>query len=138
MQRLTTRRFKPKARHRNLTSFTTAKKSGTNHEGPKQTRPYSRRSLRVRPGVTHGYLREADGTLTFPIDYPGAVDTHLFGINDKGWMVGDFVDTEGVTHGLFLSSPTRFVVLDAPGSSYTVLSAINNQGTICGYYDDFD
>ena len=53
-------------------------------------------------------------------------------------MVGDFVDTEGVTHGLFLSSPTRFVVLDAPGSNYTVLSAINNQGTICGYYDDFD
>jgi hypothetical protein len=88
------------------------------------------------PGVVHGYLRDADGTLTFPIDYPGAIWTDLLGINDKGWMVGYYLDTEGVYHGLFLNSPTRFVVFDL-GSSITILTGINNQGKICGYYGHF-
>ena len=86
-------------------------------------------------GGNHGYIRNADGTMTFPIDYPGALHTFLYGINDKGWMVGAFVDTEFVTHGLFLSSPTSFVVFDFPSSRETVLTGINNQGKICGYYE---
>lgn len=82
----------------------------------------------------HGYLRNPDGTFTFPIDYPGALDTVLLGINDKGWMVGYYIDTESTTHGLFLRLPTDFVAFDFPRSTYTVLSGINNQGVICGSY----
>jgi hypothetical protein len=82
----------------------------------------------------HGYLRDADGTLTYPIDYPGALYTKLNGINDKGWMVGSYIDTESISHGIFLTSPTRFVVFDYPGASFTELTGINDQGMICGYY----
>jgi hypothetical protein len=84
----------------------------------------------------HGYLRDADGTLTFPIDYPGASYTYLYGINDKGWMVGSYLDTGGVYHGLFASSPTRFVAFDLPPGRFTVLQGINNRGIICGSYED--
>ena len=58
-------------------------------------------------GAVRGFLRDVDGTLTFPIDYPGAVATALIGINDKGWMTGYYDDTEGVFHALFLQSPDR-------------------------------
>ncbi len=84
----------------------------------------------------HAYLRDADGTLTFPIDYPGASATYLYGINDKGWMVGSYLDTGGVTHGLFARSPTRFVAFDLRPGRTTVLQGINNRGIICGSYED--
>lgn len=86
----------------------------------------------------HGFLRDADGTLTYPIDYPGGSYTSLYGINDKGWMVGAYFDGEGSRHGLFLTSPTRFVVFDYPGANLTELYGINNQGMICGrHYETF-
>jgi hypothetical protein len=82
----------------------------------------------------HGFLRNADNTVTFPIDYPGVSVTYLNAINDKGWMVGNYLDSEDVWHGFFASSPTRFVVFDFPGSTFTTLTGINNQGIICGSY----
>jgi hypothetical protein len=86
-------------------------------------------------GGNHGYIRNADGTLTFPIDYPGASHTFLHGINDKGWMVGSYLDTEGVYHGFFATSPTRFVAFDLPPGRFTILNGINNRGIICGAYE---
>ena len=86
-----------------------------------------------RNGV-HGFLRDADGTLTFPIDYPGAVATALIGINDKGWMTGYYDDTKGVFHALFLQSPTEFVVFDVIPSRATYFGGINNRDFICGTY----
>ena len=62
--------------------------------------------------------------------------TFLYGINDKGWMVGSYLDTEDVYHGLFLSSPRRFIVFDLPPGRFTELAGINNQGMICGDYED--
>jgi len=85
-------------------------------------------------GGNHGYIRDADGTMTFPIDYPGALHTFLYGINDKGWIVGSYIDSAGVYHGFFLTLPIRFVAFDPPGSTFTQLSGINNQGIICGDY----
>jgi uncharacterized membrane protein len=86
--------------------------------------------------ATRGFLRDADGTLTFPIDYPGATSTRFNGINDKGWMVGSYSDAEGIVHGLFFQLPNRFVVFDVGESPLTELDGINNQGIICGYYYD--
>jgi len=86
-------------------------------------------------GAVHGFLRDADGTLTFPIDYPGSSSTYLDGINDKGWMVGGYGDGV-VGHGLFLESPQRFLVFDVGGSALQELEGINNRGIICGYYYD--
>jgi hypothetical protein len=86
--------------------------------------------------VLHGYLRDSDGTLTFPIDPPDSVGTVLFGNNDSNWVVGRWADSAGVTHGLFFITPDDFVTFDYPGSAFTSLNGINQDGYICGRYVD--
>jgi hypothetical protein len=86
--------------------------------------------------TTHGYLRDSDGTLTFPIDPEGSVGTILFGNNDANWVVGRYTDGAGITHGLFFVTPDEFVTFDFPGSGFTSLNGINQQGFICGRYVD--
>jgi len=86
--------------------------------------------------VGHGYFRDTDSTLTFPIDPPDSTETFLFRINDRKWMVGRYKDNMGVTHGLFFLSPTRFIAFDYPDSTFTSFNGINRQGLICGRYDD--
>ena len=87
-------------------------------------------------GLTHGYLRDGDGTLTYPIDPPDSAGTVLFGNNDSNWVVGRWADAAGVTHGLFFITPDEFVTYDYPGSVFTSLNGINQNGYICGRYVD--
>jgi len=87
-------------------------------------------------GIPHGYYRNANGTLTFPIDPTGSVGTILFGDNNKNWVVGRYADSSGVTHGLFFVPPNNFFTFDFPGSTFTSLNGISNQGNICGRYVD--
>jgi len=84
----------------------------------------------------HGYWRDSNGALHFPIDPPGSRGTSLFGNNDSNWMVGSYVDSAGTTHGLLFVPPNRFFTFDYPGSTFTSLNGINAQGFICGYYTD--
>jgi hypothetical protein len=86
--------------------------------------------------VLHGYYRDANGALHFPIDPPGSVTTVLFGLNSKNWVVGRYLDSSGVTHGLFFVPPNNFFTFDYPGSSFTSLNGINDLGIICGRYVD--
>ena len=85
-------------------------------------------------GVLHGYYRDANGTLHFPIDPSGSTATVLFGLNDKNWVVGRYGDSSGVTHGLFFRAPNNFFTFDYPGSTFTSLNGINDRGIICGRY----
>jgi hypothetical protein len=87
-------------------------------------------------GITHGYLRDHRGNLTFPIDVAGATGTILFGNNDSNWVVGRYTDTAGVSHGLFFITPDDMVTFDYPGATYTSLNGINKGGFVCGYYLD--
>ena len=87
-------------------------------------------------GVLHGFLRDSDGTLTFPIDPPGSTSTILFGNNDKNWAVGRYSDSSGVTHGLLFLPPNRFLSYDFPASTFTSLNGINRSGLVCGRYID--
>jgi hypothetical protein len=87
-------------------------------------------------GVLHGYYRDANGALHFPIDPSGSVATVLFGLNDRNWVVGRYADASGVTHGLFFVPPNNFFTFDYPGSTFTSLNGINDQGFICGRYVD--
>jgi hypothetical protein len=87
-------------------------------------------------GITHGYLRASDGTLTFPIDPDGSAGTILFGNNDSNWVVGRYADAAGITHGLFFMTPDDFLTFDYPGSAFTSLNGINQAGIICGRYVD--
>jgi hypothetical protein len=41
-----------------------------------------------------------------------------------------------VTHGLFFVPPNNFFTFDYPGSTFTSLGGINDQGVICGRYVD--
>src|SRR6476660_8076719 len=87
-------------------------------------------------GIPHGYFRDANGALHFPIDPSGSVTSVLFGLNDRNWVVGRYADSSGVTHGLFFIPPNNFFTFDVPGSTFTSLNDINDQGLICGRYVD--
>ena len=87
-------------------------------------------------GILHGYYRDANGALHFPIDPSGSTATVLFGLNDRNWVVGRYADSSGVTHGLFFVPPNNFFTFDFPGSTFTSLNGINDQGIICGRYVD--
>jgi hypothetical protein len=87
-------------------------------------------------GIRHGYFRDANGALHFPIDPPGSTETVLFGPNDRNWVVGRYADSSGVTHGLFFVPPDNFFTFDYPGSMFTSLNGITDQGFICGRYTD--
>lgn len=86
--------------------------------------------------INHGFARNSDGTLTFPIDPPGSTGTVLFGNNDSNWIVGRYTDSSGVTHGLFAMTTNKFVTFDFPGSTFTSLNGISRGGYICGRYLD--
>jgi uncharacterized membrane protein len=87
-------------------------------------------------GILHGYYRDRDGALHFPIDPPGSTATILFGLNNRNWVVGRYADSAGVTHGLFFVPPNNFFTYDFPGSTFTSLNGISSQGNICGRYVD--
>ena len=87
-------------------------------------------------GIEHGYWRDTNGTMYFPIDPSGSIETDLFGNNNRNWIVGRYTDSTGVTHGLLFVPPNRFFSFDYPGSSFTSLNGINRRGLICGRYDD--
>jgi len=87
-------------------------------------------------GILHGYFRDINGALHFPIDPPGSTGTVLFGLNDFNWVVGRYSDSSGVTHGLFFVPPNKFFTFDYPGSTFTSLNGINAAGFICGRYRD--
>ena len=44
-------------------------------------------------GILHGYYRDASGALHFPIDPPGSVQTILFGLNNRNFVVGRYADS---------------------------------------------
>ena len=87
------------------------------------------------PAVLHGYYRDANGALHFPIDPAGSTSTVLFGLNNKNLVVGRYASS-GVTHGLFFIPPNNFFTFDYPGATFTSLNGINEQGVICGRYAD--
>jgi len=86
--------------------------------------------------ILHGFYRDVNGALHFPIDPTGSVGTVLFGLNDKNWVVGRYGDSSGATHGLFFLPPNQFSTFDYPGSTFTSLNGINDKGFICGRYVD--
>jgi uncharacterized membrane protein len=67
------------------------------------------------------------------LDYPGATDTDISGINDLGQMVG-FYETPSAA-GAFYYDGSNFTTLNAPGctSDNTRAAGINDLGQIVGY-----
>jgi len=85
--------------------------------------------------VIHGFL-DKHGAFT-TVDAPGATETELLGLNDRGIAVG-FDIVNGVTHGIIYNTKKgTFITLDDPNASgSTVFNGINDKGDIVGFYTD--
>ncbi|MBV8511219.1 MAG: hypothetical protein JO289_13765 [Xanthobacteraceae bacterium] len=69
------------------------------------------------------------------VDVPGANLTTSAGINDRGQIVGTYVDSTGESHG-YLDTNGRFTTIDPPGATSAEASGINDRGQIVGFYSD--
>jgi len=88
------------------------------------------------PSPLAGY---ASGTYT-TINYPGAAQTDISGINNLGTMIGYYVDTGGLDHG-FIYQHGRFTPFNDSNAGTlkgqgTLGSGINDFGTAVGVYID--
>jgi probable HAF family extracellular repeat protein len=103
--------------------------------------------------MPHGFVRDNgrgarrdDGDF-IPIDHPDAgaqpgTGTLAVGLNDRGQIVGGYVDADGRGHG-FLLDDGEFTTIDHPDAASeprlgTVLFGINNRRQIVGQYIDTD
>ena len=79
--------------------------------------------------------RGAAQNFTFTtIDYPGAVETGLAGINESGQIAGNyFACYAGCEVGLLLTGGSNFQSFNFPGATETHGYEINNLGEIAGY-----
>ena len=78
------------------------------------------------------FLKDGSSYTTF--DYPGAIGTNVWGINDAGQIVGYYWDSTG-SHG-FLKDGSSYTSFDYPGAIGTDAYGINDAGQIVGYYGD--
>jgi hypothetical protein len=81
--------------------------------------------------------RDASQPTFTQIDVPGSVFTIANGINQKGDIVGAYIDSRGGLHG-FLLSNGAFTTIDPPGGNLTVALHINPEGVITGLYRTSD
>ncbi len=86
--------------------------------------------------IYHAYYRDADGSVTNPLDYPGSTTSGLFGINATGTMVGYWTESSGKYHGYLVEGQNTFVSYDVPGAVNTFFTGISDSGMIVGYYQD--
>lgn len=86
----------------------------------------------------HGFLLNTNGTITAPLDYPGALNTMMQGISDKGLIVGRYTGTDGIDHAFLLKLPHTFVSFDYPGATATSFNGINAKGVISARYTTAD
>jgi uncharacterized membrane protein len=87
------------------------------------------------PGVLHGFMWD-DGDFK-TIDVPGAAATAVLGINNRGQMVGSYIDADGAYHGFVRSRRGVVTTLpEAPGAEPAVggtqPASINDHGQIVG------
>src|SRR5213083_1805493 len=87
-------------------------------------------------GVTRAFVRFSDGSFSAPIVDPN--DTVGFtegrGINNSRTVCGDYLSSDGNSHGFFLSGGT-FTEYDVPGGVTTSVLGINDPGDFAGAFD---
>lgn len=67
-----------------------------------------------------------------PVAFPKSFGTQATGINDKGEVVGLYIDSAGLTHG-FKKVGTKYTSIDIKGDTNTVAWGVNNAGQITVY-----
>src|SRR5215472_14448324 len=87
-------------------------------------------------GVVRGFVRFSDGSFSDPIvDRNDTVGfTEGRGINNSRTVCGDYVGSDGNSHGFFLSGGT-FTEYDVPGAISTAVLGINYAADFTGAFD---
>ena len=90
-------------------------------------------------GVIVGYCHDGttyqgfilDGNALTSLDYPGALGTYPYGINNQRMVVGYYYGQDYRYHG-FLFSDGVYTTIDYPGATSTHIVDINNEGVMVG------
>src|SRR5918996_3635685 len=81
-----------------------------------------------------GFVFSRGRFAAFEAAEPGA-EIFPTGVNDRGHVLGHYVDSDGTTHG-FLWRDGRFTTLDVPGATSPTPVDINDRGDVVGLYVD--
>jgi len=84
----------------------------------------------TKTGLDVGFVY-AKGKFT-PVNFPKSNGTQATGINDKGWVVGLYLDSANLSHG-FVKVGTKYTSIDVKGATNTVAWGVNNKGQITVY-----
>jgi len=76
-------------------------------------------------------------TFTFsPVAVPGARAVGVYAVNNSGSMVGTYLDSAGLWHGLLIAGG-KVKTIDHPGAAGgTFICGVNSTGVVAGYYLD--
>ncbi len=90
--------------------------------------------------VSHGFLRENDGTIT-TFDAPGAGTAANQGtlsraINRAGWVAGMVLDSSNNLQGFLRKANGKIIAFDFPGAISTGAAGIDGHGQVVGGYGD--
>jgi hypothetical protein len=87
-------------------------------------------------GTVHGFVRDREGKFK-TVDYPGAAETVLSEINERGQIVGAYGDDvgSGTPHD-FVLDDGAYMSIEFPGASESFVDDVNNRREIVGYYLD--
>jgi probable HAF family extracellular repeat protein len=86
------------------------------------------------------FVRKANGDVT-TVDIPGASSADAVGINNRGAVVGSYLDADGVSH-TYLMDRSGVTTIDPPGSpddpdaANVFVADVNDRGQVVGCYAD--
>ncbi|HEV8047361.1 MAG TPA: hypothetical protein VGP35_06515 [Terriglobales bacterium] len=83
-----------------------------------------------KTGLDEGFVY-SKGKFT-AVNVPKSNGTQATGINDKGWVVGLYLDSANLTHG-FVKVGTKYTTVDVKGDTNSVAWGVNNKGQITVY-----
>ena len=78
---------------------------------------------------------ELDGVTYTWVEFPGADQTVLRGVNEAGDVVGEYDTGDGVRHA-FVRFDGSFLTIDVPLAIESRARGINNDGEVVGFWDD--
>ena len=78
-------------------------------------------SISTAQGVNHGFIITTKEFIT--LDFPNSTFTQALGLNNKGIVVGSYMDSSGGTHG-FLFKDGHFQSIDDPNGVGTTIVTV--------------